>query len=77
MKENMSHSSEVLLDYLLLSIKDGKRYFKSKYIAQDLGMSSKEVGSNMKQLQTRSDDVLKIERWSYCKSTTWHVEALS
>jgi hypothetical protein len=54
-------------------MKGGARYFKSKHIAQDLGLSAKEVGATLGILQNDCDR-LRIEKWGYSKSTTWRVE---
>jgi hypothetical protein len=50
----------------------GKHYFKSKYIAKELGLSPKEVGTNMAILADICKE-LDIIRWSYSNSTTWMV----
>jgi hypothetical protein len=76
LKEQYNHSQEAIIEYLKNGIKEGKRFFKSKYIARDLGMSPKEVGTNMKILSDECGD-LRIEKWSYSKSTTWRVESAS
>ena len=49
-----------------------KTYFKSRLIAQELGMTAKEVGSNITALQ-ESDSGVEIEKWGYSSSTTWKV----
>lgn len=72
-KELHDQSRETLFRYLRNGTGEGKRFFKAKYIARDLGMTSKEVGTNMKILSERCPD-LHIEKWSYSKSTTWRVE---
>ena len=74
LKDKYNHSQEVIIEYLKNGLKEGKQFFKSKYIARDLGMSPKEVGTNMKILSDECED-LRIEKWSYSKSTTWRVEA--
>lgn len=61
-----------ILSYLLQGLKAGKHYFKSKYIAKDLGLSPKEVGTNLAILSDICDEV-EISRWSYSNSTTWRV----
>lgn len=68
-----NNGQETLVEYLKAGLKAGKQFFKSKYIARDLGMSPKEVGTNMKLLAGLCDELL-IEAWSYSKSTTWHVK---
>ena len=49
-----------------------KTYFKSRLIGQELGMTAKEVGSNITALQESAHDV-EIEKWGYSSSTTWKV----
>jgi len=68
------NSREVLLNYLMEKVKNGERYFKSKYIARELGMSSKKVGVLLGILSSECKN-LKIERWSHSRSTTWKIEA--
>lgn len=62
----------IILSYLVQGLKAGKHYFKSKYIAKDLGLSPKEVGTNLAILSGICDE-LDISRWSYSNSTTWRV----
>ncbi len=61
-----------IVSYLVQGLTAGKHYFKSKYIAKDLGLSPKEVGTNMAILSAICDE-LDISRWSYSNSTTWRV----
>jgi hypothetical protein len=51
---------------------DGALYIKSKFIADDLALSAKEIGSSIKQLSERDGDLV-IEKWAYTGSTTWRV----
>lgn len=62
-----------ILDYLRESVDRGERYFRSKNIAQHLGLSSKQVGVRLPELAEKSEEV-DIEKWSRSKSTTWRVE---
>ncbi|MFP4632162.1 MAG: DUF7123 family protein [Halobacteriota archaeon] len=62
-----------IADYLRDKAEAGKVYFKSKFMADELEMSSKEIGTNMLRLSERCDD-LEIEKWSYASATTWRVE---
>jgi len=64
---------ERLADYLRARVEDGEMYFKSKFIADDVGLSSKEIGALIVKLQDTVED-LSIERWSYTGATTWRVE---
>ncbi len=61
-----------LISYLKEKVNSGKCFLKSKYIAEDLGLSSKEVGTNMAILSETCPD-FSIERYSYSNSTTWLV----
>lgn len=70
--EGYNETQQSILHYLNIGVQTGKHYFKSKYIAKDLGLSSKEVGTNMGILSEICDD-LRIIRWSYSSSTTWLV----
>ncbi|AKU09072.1 MULTISPECIES: DUF7123 family protein [Haloferax] len=62
-----------LKQYLLDRAKDGEMYFKSKFIADDVGLSPKEIGALMVKLRDSATD-LTIEKWSYTSATTWRVE---
>ncbi|WP_254543313.1 DUF7123 family protein [Halomarina pelagica] len=48
-----------------------KTYFKSRLIGDELGMSAKEVGANMRAVQQHS--TLSVEKWGYSSGTTWKV----
>jgi hypothetical protein len=48
-------------------------YFKSRLIGDELGMSAKEVGANMRAVREASP--LTIEKWGYSSGTTWKVTA--
>jgi hypothetical protein len=71
-KEKYSEAQRRILHHLKAGLRAGKYYFKSKYIALDLGLSPKEVGTNLAILAEICDD-LDIKRWSYSNSTTWRV----
>ena len=51
-----------------------KTYFKSRLIAEELGMSAKEVGANMTPIREGDFDV-SVEKWGYSSGTTWKVTA--
>jgi len=70
---NPKPKDERLADYLRARAEDGEMYFKSKFIADDVDLSSKEIGALIVNLQDSVDD-LSIERWSYTGATTWRVE---
>ena len=61
-----------ILAYLHDSVSRGERYFRSKNIADQLGLSSKQVGVRLPRLAERTEDI-DIEKWGRAKSTTWRV----
>ena len=64
---------ERLRSYLRKRAEDGELYFKSKFIADDVDLSPKEIGALMVKLSESAVD-LRIEKWSYTGATTWRVE---
>ena len=52
---------------------NGSFYFKSRYIAEDVGLSAKEIGALVPKIREATND-LRIEPWSYTSATTWYVE---
>jgi len=69
--KSVETQSKILL-YLKTYIAKGGRFVKAKYVAKDLGLTSKEVGTNLAILSEINDE-LNISRWSYSNSTTWSV----
>ena len=67
---------ERLKGYLLDRARDGELYFKSKFIADDVGLSPKEIGALMVKLSDSASE-LSIEKWSYTSATTWRIETAS
>ncbi|MDL5362356.1 hypothetical protein [Halalkalicoccus sp. NIPERK01] len=61
-----------LKQYLNQRAAGGELYFKSKFIADDVGLSAKEIGALMVKLSDSAED-LRIEKWSYTSATTWRV----
>ncbi|MDY6818602.1 MAG: hypothetical protein SVG88_08075 [Halobacteriales archaeon] len=51
---------------------EGELYFKSKFIADEVGLSPKEIGALMVKLKDSATE-LEIEKWSYTSATTWRV----
>jgi hypothetical protein len=49
-----------------------RTYFKSRLIGEELGLSAKEVGSNMSAICEGNFDV-DVEKWGYSSGTTWKV----
>jgi Mn-dependent DtxR family transcriptional regulator len=67
-----NEADQRILEYLHESVASGKRYFRSKRIADQLGLSSKQVGSRLPRLADTAEDV-EIEKWGRARSTTWRV----
>lgn len=61
-----------ILDYLRDSVSRGQSYFRAKNIAEQIGLSSKQVGARLPKLDEESDEV-EIEKWGRARSTTWRV----
>jgi CRP-like cAMP-binding protein len=61
-----------LRSYLREKAADGEVYFKSKFIADEVGLSPKEIGALMVNLR-ESAERLEIEKWSYTSATTWRI----
>ena len=74
-RDSYNETQNRLITYLRNGLASGKHYFKSKYIAKELGLSSKEVGTNMAILAEICQE-LSIVRWSYSNSTTWLVKPI-
>jgi CRP-like cAMP-binding protein len=63
-----------LKQYLLSKAQDGELYFKSKFIADEVGLSPKEIGALMVKLRDSASE-LTVEKWSYTSATTWRIES--
>jgi len=70
---DLTEKQQRILAYLREAV-DSQTYFKSRLIAEELGMSAKEVGTNMPSLVEGEVD-LSIEKWGYSSGTTWMVTA--
>lgn len=70
--ETTASKVERLADYLREEAADGETYFKAKFIADDVGLSPKEIGALIVQLRESAQD-LEIEKWAYTGATTWRV----
>jgi len=70
---NERSKEERLRAYLKQKAADGEMYFKSKFIADEVDLSPKEIGALMVKLRESAVD-LEIEKWSYTSATTWRVE---
>ena len=64
---------ERLKQYLVEKAQDGELYFKSKFIADEVGLSPKEIGALMVKLRDSATEI-SVEKWSYTSATTWRIE---
>lgn len=71
--QEMNDKQHRIVNYLEDKVEDGKIYFKSKFMSDELDMSPKEIGANMLRLADQCEQ-LSIEKWSYASATTWRVE---
>jgi hypothetical protein len=60
--------------YLRRQAADGEAYIKSKFIADDLGLTASQVGALLARLRD-ADGGPEVEKWSYTNATTWRVRA--
>jgi DNA-binding Lrp family transcriptional regulator len=67
-----SEEDRRILDYLRDSVARGESYFRAKNIADQLGLSAKQVGVRLPRLAEEADEV-DIEKWGRARSTTWRV----
>jgi hypothetical protein len=68
---DLSEKQRSILQYLRTNAPD-QTYFKSRLIAEELGLSAKEVGANMRAIIDGEFDVT-VEKWGYSSGTTWKV----
>lgn len=66
----LSEKQRRILEYLREHRTD-TTYFKSRLIADELGLSPKEVGTNMAAVADAAE--FPVEKWGYSSSTTWMV----
>ncbi|MFC6974577.1 hypothetical protein ACFQL1_07600 [Halomicroarcula sp. GCM10025709] len=71
--EEEPSKEERLKSFLAEKAADGEMYFKSKFIAEEVGLSPKEIGALMVKLKDSASE-LQVEKWSYTSATTWRVE---
>ncbi|MEF8822381.1 MAG: hypothetical protein V5A52_08895 [Halovenus sp.] len=70
---DLSTKASRLCTYLQRRIEeDGTFYTKSRDIAEDIELSSKEIGAAMGQLRETNQQP-QIEKWGYTNGTTWRI----
>jgi hypothetical protein len=58
--------------YLRAEVSKGEQYFKSRFIAEDLDLSSREIGAAFLKLSETNGGVA-VEKWAEAGGTTWKV----
>ena len=71
--EDEPSKEQRLKSFLAEKASDGEMYFKSKFIAEEVGLSPKEIGALMVKLKDSATE-LEVEKWSYTSATTWRIE---
>jgi hypothetical protein len=67
--------AQPLVAYLRSRVREeGAFYVKSRFVAQDLDLSAKEVGAFMHRLQG-CEAGPSVDAWAYTNGTTWYVSA--
>lgn len=69
---DLSDEDRRILSYLKDQVSRGEEYFRAKNVANQIGLSSKQVGVRLPRLDERTEE-LSIEKWSRARSTTWRV----
>lgn len=74
---SLNSKQQAIESYLIETLETGGPYFKSRNIGEEIGLSAREVGTNMEKLQQKTEK-LNITNWSRgSRSTTWHVAVAS
>jgi len=71
--EEEASKEQRLKSFLAEKAADGEMYFKSKFIADEVGLSPKEIGALMVKLKDSATEI-NVEKWSYTSATTWRIE---
>jgi DNA-binding Lrp family transcriptional regulator len=70
---DLSSKQRRILEYLR-DHADSETYFKSRVIGEELGLSAKEVGANMRAIRD-GEYGLDVSKWGYSSGTTWQISA--
>lgn len=68
-----SEKTERLREYLCRKANGGEIYVKGKFISDEIGLTPKQIGMLMLQLQEKAPE-LEVEKWSYTGATTWRIQ---
>jgi hypothetical protein len=68
----LGEDEQRLRAFLEREVAEGEVYFKSKFVAEEVGLSPKQIGALMYKLDGSAPE-FEIEKWSYTSATTWRV----
>lgn len=68
-----SEKTARLREYLSRKAEGGEIYVKGKFISDEIGLTPKQIGMLMLQLQDKAPE-LTVEKWSYTGATTWRIQ---
>jgi hypothetical protein len=72
-EETVPDRAKPLAAYLDRRLREeGAFYDKSRFIAEEVDLSPKEIGAYLSRLQEAAPD-LDIEKWGYTNGTTWRI----
>lgn len=71
---SLDNYEEKIFLYIKKCMRKKQYYFKSKHIAEDLGLTSKEVSSRLLIMSHKNLDKIRIFKYAYAISTTWKAE---
>lgn len=66
--------AQLVEQYLADAVNSGHGYFRSRDIASELDLQTRQVATVIHDVDDMSDRI-SIEKWSYSNCTTWRVEA--
>jgi hypothetical protein len=71
--DDLNEAEKKILSYIRKCMREGKQYFKSKHIAQDIELTPKEVGQSLLMMSEKDTGNFKIIKYAKSISTTWKV----
>lgn len=75
-ESELNDKQKEIIKHLLQLAKDngGEAYTRSKKIANEIGLTSREVGTNLN-IARKSVNCVEVKKWGRSNSTTWKVIA--
>lgn len=72
---NLTEKQNRILEYIIEQL-DEQSFFKSRYMAEDLDLSAKEIGVNLGIISEKVGE-LDFEKWGKSSGTTWKITRLN